>query len=86
MMKVKVQCKICLADQPHLSGMRSHYENKHPKETWSDDLYDFGAARTQVKTTPAAAPKKPAAAGAAGAAKTGTKKKNDLSFLDEALK
>ncbi|GBG29451.1 Zinc finger protein 706 [Hondaea fermentalgiana] len=83
MMKVKVQCKICLTAQPHLAAMRNHYENKHPKEPWSDDLYDFGAARSQAKPPVAKGEKKSTLVAKKPAKKGG---KEDLSFLDDALK
>ena len=37
--KIQVKCSICLAIQPHLAGMRNHYEGKHSQAVWSDSLY-----------------------------------------------
>mmetsp|Transcript_12614 Transcript_12614/g.20374 ORF Transcript_12614/g.20374 Transcript_12614/m.20374 type:complete len:125 (-) Transcript_12614:1178-1552(-) len=80
MFKVKVKCRICLAEQPHMSGMRNHYENKHPKEAWSDDLYqnDFGAVKESVKSGDKTKTDKKSVA----QAKKPKQKKNDLSLLD----
>jgi len=80
--KIKVKCSVCLTEQPHLAGMRNHYESKHPKETWSDSLYEgqFASVKADAKAsdktkTLAKDQRKPAAAPA-------KKKKDDLSLLE----
>jgi len=51
MMKIQVKCEICLAIQPHMSGMKNHYESKHAKVEWKDDLYasQFEATKKTIK-------------------------------------
>ena len=83
--KIKVKCKICLAEQPHISGMRNHYDSKHPKEDFPESTYEqeFGSVKKAVKP-PAVKTKNNGAGPTAkkkGAAK-GAKAKNDLSLLD----
>jgi len=85
MAKIQVKCKICMSIQPHIAGMRSHYEGKHSKEKWEDSMYagEFNEVKSAVK-------KKEKTIKTIGREKAGvtvpggkkSKKKNDLSELE----
>mmetsp|Transcript_11569 Transcript_11569/g.20550 ORF Transcript_11569/g.20550 Transcript_11569/m.20550 type:complete len:94 (+) Transcript_11569:120-401(+) len=49
--KIKVKCSICLAEQPHMSGMKNHYENKHSKVDFPESTYasQFQASKAGIK-------------------------------------
>uniref|UniRef100_A0A7S4FD54 C2H2-type domain-containing protein n=1 Tax=Chrysotila carterae TaxID=13221 RepID=A0A7S4FD54_CHRCT len=36
---IKFTCEICKAQMPSITNLRTHYEAKHPKETFPEDQY-----------------------------------------------
>uniref|UniRef100_A0A7S0J2I0 C2H2-type domain-containing protein n=1 Tax=Calcidiscus leptoporus TaxID=127549 RepID=A0A7S0J2I0_9EUKA len=36
---IKFTCKLCKAQMPSITNLRSHYESKHPKEVFQEDEY-----------------------------------------------
>lgn len=49
--KVNVQCHNCKLEIPHMSGMKAHFESKHPKEAFPEATYEaqFQAIKTAAR-------------------------------------